>query len=232
MRSFSMRETGLYPAVAEYFTAQGFVVKGEVLGCDLVAVRGEEIAIAELKNNFSTRLLYQAVRRLAITPHVYAAIPKPTRQKPAHWQMMKSLVRRLQLGLLLIQGTEVRCLVEPAEFHARLNTRLRRRLLAEFHGRHIAQNTGGSRGRKLETAYLEAAIHVAALLSRFGPTSPRQLVAQGAPARCQRILYDNYYAWFEKVARGQYRLCRGMQAEIARRYPQIWDYYQKQCDGR
>jgi hypothetical protein len=44
-------ESDLYPVAARYFEERGFTVKGEVCGCDLVAVKGEEIIIAEAQNH-------------------------------------------------------------------------------------------------------------------------------------------------------------------------------------
>jgi hypothetical protein len=45
-------ETSLYRPVKRYLETLGFTVKGEVCGCDLVAVRGDEppiVVIGELK---------------------------------------------------------------------------------------------------------------------------------------------------------------------------------------
>ena len=47
-----MLEHALYPPVKAFLETQGYVVKGEVNGCDLVAIRGEEPpVIVELKND-------------------------------------------------------------------------------------------------------------------------------------------------------------------------------------
>ena len=40
-----MRERSLYPPVKSFLEAQGYEVKGEVNGCDLVAIRGEEAPV-------------------------------------------------------------------------------------------------------------------------------------------------------------------------------------------
>ncbi len=55
-----MREYALYPPVKAFLEAQGYEVKGEVNGCDLVAVRAEEPpVIVELKTAFSLPLVFQ-----------------------------------------------------------------------------------------------------------------------------------------------------------------------------
>ena len=52
-------EADLYPPVEKYFAAQGYSVKGEVLGCDLVAVKGDAVRAppfdsVELMKRYST----------------------------------------------------------------------------------------------------------------------------------------------------------------------------------
>lgn len=221
----TLAEADLYPIIARYFADQGFCVKGEVCGCDLVAVKGESIVVAELKKNFSTKLLYQAVRRLAITDQVYAVTFKPRGQKMAQWQMMKSLARRLHIGLLVVAGEHVTAIAEPGVFHQRVVARHKNRVLKEFHGRRVSVNTGGVTGVKLNTAYLEAAIHISVLLHRYRAMQPAGLVKVGAPANTGRILYHNHYGWFEKNAQGQYKLRAGKARVIARENPAIWQYY-------
>ena len=59
-----MRERSLYPPVKSFLEAQGYEVKGEVNGCDLVAIRGEEApVIVELKTTFSLSLVFQGIAR-------------------------------------------------------------------------------------------------------------------------------------------------------------------------
>lgn len=58
-----MAETALYPAVKRFLEAAGSEVKGEVNGCDVVAVRDAEpvrLAIVEMKRGFNLELLLQA----------------------------------------------------------------------------------------------------------------------------------------------------------------------------
>ena len=55
-----------YPAVKHFLESAGFHVKGEVNGCDAVAVEDGEpqrLAIVEMKRGFSLDLLLQAVER-------------------------------------------------------------------------------------------------------------------------------------------------------------------------
>jgi hypothetical protein len=59
-------ETALYDAVKAFLERQGFEAKGEVCGCDIVAVRGAEapiVVVTELKLGFSPELVLQGVDR-------------------------------------------------------------------------------------------------------------------------------------------------------------------------
>ena len=61
-------ETTLYAPVKRYLERLGFTVKGDVCGCDLVALRGEEppiVVLGELKLAFSLELVLQGVNRTA-----------------------------------------------------------------------------------------------------------------------------------------------------------------------
>ena len=71
------RETSLYGPVKRYLETLGFTVKGEVCGCDLVALRGDEppmVVIGELKLSFSLDLVLQAVARSAACDEVWLAV--------------------------------------------------------------------------------------------------------------------------------------------------------------
>ena len=62
-----MRETSLYPAVKRFLETAGFCVKGEVNGCDVVAVEDgdqQRLAIVEMKRGLNLDLLLQAVERI------------------------------------------------------------------------------------------------------------------------------------------------------------------------
>ena len=221
-------EADLYPVVESFFTAQGYTVKGEVCGCDLVAVKGDTIIVAELKLTFNIKLLYQAVRRLMITDKVYAVIFKPkTRQKMSYWQMMKSLSRRLNVGLLVVDGDKVISIAEPGPFAGKILPRQKNKILREFEGRKVSKNTGGITGKKLQTAYLESAIHISVLLKKHKELKTTELVEMGASEKSSKILYHNHYGWFQKTGRGQYRLKAGVSRMIAAQNPEIWSYYEK-----
>ena len=85
-------ESDLYAPVKALLEGQGYSVKGEVRGCDVVAVRGEDPpVIVELKRGFGMALVLQGVNRLSLSDAVYLAVgawPKNLRE-------VKKLCRRL-----------------------------------------------------------------------------------------------------------------------------------------
>lgn len=227
-KATAVKETDLFDPLARHFIKQGYRVQGEVCGCDLMAVKGDEIVIVELKKAFNVKLLYQAVRRLTITPHVYVAFFRPeTRQKMSFWQMVKSLARRLTIGVFVIDSKqhEIQVLVEPAPFASRRVTKQRQRVLKEFHGRKISENAGGVTGVKLNTAYLENAVHISVILKKHKQLTAARLQELGTNDKTHTTLYRNVYGWFERKGNGVYALKPRISAKIKKEHPKIWDYY-------
>ncbi|MEQ9363164.1 MAG: DUF2161 family putative PD-(D/E)XK-type phosphodiesterase [Leptospirales bacterium] len=221
-----MKESDLYEPLARKFRKQGYKVQGEVCGCDLVAVKDDEIIVVELKKTFNVKLLYQAVRRLAITARVYVAIFRPeARQKMSYWQMIKSLARRLNLGVFVVDGDSVKVLVEPGPFQSRILARQRQKVLKEMHGRRISENAGGVTRTKLNTAYLENAVHISVLLKKHRKLTAAQLQERGANDKTYNTLYRNVYGWFERRDKGVYGLKPRISARIRKEHPKIWEFY-------
>ena len=81
----------------------------------------------------------------------------------------------------------------------------RDRLIKEIQGRQTNLNKGGSRGKKLMTAYREDCIKILWLASRQEYIAPKDGVRLGI-AKSPSILRDNYYGWFQRIARGRYAI--------------------------
>ena len=76
MPDAAVLETALYAPVKVFLEGQGYAVKAEVEGCDVVAVRGDEPpVIVELKTRFSLDLVLQATDRQRLSGQVYVAVP-------------------------------------------------------------------------------------------------------------------------------------------------------------
>jgi hypothetical protein len=207
-RAAAISETDLYAPIAEHLLAQGYTVRSEVQHCDITAVKGEELVVIELKRNFSTALLVQAVKRQRVTDSVYVAIPRPKWSRA--WNGVKQLLRRLELGLILVsldtKTPRVEIAFHPAPHARRKQPRRTRAILREIEHRSGDFNQGGSLRRKLVTAYRERALFVACCLERFGPLSARKLREIGTAPDTYSILFRDVYHWFERVAPGTYDL--------------------------
>jgi hypothetical protein len=197
-------ESDLYAPVKALLEGQGYSVKGEVRGCDVVAVRGAEPpVIVELKRAFGMALVLQAVNRLALSDAVYLAVgiwPKNMRD-------VKKLCRRLGVGLMVVIEDRVDVLLDPAPYQPRKNARRVGRLLGE-HARRVGDpNRGGSSTRvPLMTAYRQEALRCAGLLARNGPMKVAALKLAAEAPKAAAILSQDHYGWFERVERGIYGL--------------------------
>jgi hypothetical protein len=207
-------EAALYSPVKQFLERQGYEVKGEVRGCDLVARRGDEPpVIVELKLRFNLPLVLQGVDRLALTERVYVAVPRPERRArggplaPERPEIRK-LCRRLGLGLMLVglARKTVEILEEPVPYRPRLAKSRALRLLDEFSRRVGDANVGGAVGVPLVTAYRQDALRCARVLSLYGPMRLAALRAVAGVPRAARILQHNVYGWFDRIERGTYRL--------------------------
>ena len=203
-----MAETALYPAVKTFLERAGFDVKGEVGGCDVVAIKADaavHVTIAELKTSVSLDLVLQAVDRLRIADEVWIAVPA-TRRGRDRDRRIHRLCRLLGIGLLAVSVTgrnNVEILADPGPYKPRPDARRRSRLIQE-HTRRIGDPTqGGITRQPIMTAYRQQALACAAVLSR-GDARTRDLRRTVPDAG--RILLRNVYGWFERIDRGVYRL--------------------------
>lgn len=219
-RAEELKETDLYAPVKAFLERSGYEVRGEVAGCDLTAVRDEELVVVELKRVFGLKLLVQAVNRQKAADSVYVAIPKPPRGRfsKSFWDMCH-LLGRLELGLLTVtfRGEEasVEVVLHPQARVATRSAKMRRSIIREFTGRSGDYNIGGSSKRGLVTVYRESALRVACCLEKYGPLSAAELKVLGTGDKTYGILYRNVYGWFERVETGRYGLHKAGKSALA-----------------
>jgi hypothetical protein len=209
-------EVDLYEPVKAFLTAQGYVVRGEVRGCDLVARRGDEKpVIVELKLRFNLALVLQGIERLALTDLVYLAVPRQVSGRretaSADDRLVRKLCRMLGLGLMTVsplarRGRGVEIVLDPLPYRPRQNKRRAAPQRGEHARRHGAQNRGGVRGVPIVTAYRQEALRCAQLLARDGATKVAVLRATGLVPNAGKILLDDVYGWFQRERRGVYGL--------------------------
>ncbi len=228
-------ETDLAKPICDYLVKQGYTVRSEVKDCDISALKDDELIIVELKRSLTIELLIQAVKRQKIADAVYLGVPKPknlvfTRK----WNDLAHLIRRLELGLIYVsfkgKETIVEIPIDPILFDRnrsrQRNANRRTTVIKEINNRHQDLNTGGSKGKKLVTAYREQAVFIACCLERLGPLSPKILREIGTdPKKTLTILSNNHYNWFTNISRGIYGLSEQGKTEI-QIYSQLNNFYQ------
>ena len=211
-----MLETALYPTVKRFLEAAGFQVKGEIRGCDIVAVHDGEapqrLAIVEMKLGFNLDLLLQAVDRMRMADEVWLAVPATGRGRDRDPRVHR-LCRLVGLGLMAVNVARdrVEVLAEPGPYRPRSDPRRRARLLSEHARRRGDPAVGGSTRQPLMTAYRQQAVACAELLLA-GPGRPRDLRTVAPDAG--RILRRNVYGWFERTQPGLYRLTKAGEAAL------------------
>lgn len=215
-------ETDLYQPVHDYLVAQGYTVRSEVRDCDIAAVKDDALVVIELKLKLTLAFLAQGTKRQELTEAVYLAIPRPpNRQKwNAQTKDVRRLLRRLELGLLLVSKHSVEIVFHPLPAERQKRKAKRRVVLEEIENRSADYNQGGSTRKKLVTAYRENAIRIASCLSVLGPCSPAQLRKLGTCEKTHGILYRNVYGWFERQDRGVYALSARGRSELSG-YPEL-----------
>jgi hypothetical protein len=214
-------ETELYAPVKRFLENQGYRIKGEVVSCDIVGVRGDEPPIiVELKLSFCLQVLYQSMDRQKAADIVYVAVPMPeSTAGRRRWRNdlpnMLEICRRLGLGLLAVnQSGRIEPLVDPGPYRPRRCAKRRAALLREFHRRSGDHNIGGSTRRPIVTGYREEALRLAATLARSGPMKVSALKSVSGIDKTAAILQRDVYSWFTRVERGVYTLSQGGQTAL------------------
>ncbi len=228
-------EMDLYIPVQTYFEKLGYKVQAEVNDCDVVAYKEDSIVIIELKLNLNITLLMQAAKRQKMTPNVYIAIERPkTSLRKKRWRDLVHLVRRLELGLILVsfegRRPSLDIVHEPGPFDRKRSMRqsekVRDKLIHEVENRRSNHNVGGSTNVLMMTAYKEMSIQIAYYLDHLGPMSAKDLEKLSTGNKTYGILYNNYYKWFERVGRGVYGLTKKGRKEY-QTFPEVIKLYQK-----
>ncbi|NGO54630.1 DUF2161 family putative PD-(D/E)XK-type phosphodiesterase [Allomesorhizobium camelthorni] len=203
-----MLETSLYAPVKKFLEGLGFAVKGEIGGCDLVALNGDSppvVVVCELKLQFNLELVLQGVDRMAASDEVWLAARLSARGKGRESDArFRNLCRRLGIGLLGVTATDgVEILLSLAAPMPRRDPKRRSRLVNEHKRRQGDPVAGGGSRNPIMTAYRQEALACAAALAD-GPRRPRDLRPDLPNA--YKILRRNVYGWFVGIERGIYGL--------------------------
>ncbi|CDM58628.1 hypothetical protein LPU83_2977 [Rhizobium favelukesii] len=216
-----MMETSLYLPVKSFLEAAGYVVKGEIGGCDLVGLSEGEppvVVVCELKLSFNLELVLQAVDRAVMSDEVWIAarVSAKGRGREAD-KRYRDLCRRLGIGMLGVSDTgQVSVIVSSVSPMPRTNPKRRSRLVKEHQHRRGDPAVGGGSRAPIMTAYRQRALICAAVLNQ-GLVRPRDMKALAPDAG--KILLGNVYGWFERREKGVYALTPAGEAALLR-WPQ------------
>lgn len=216
-----MLETSLYLPVKNFLESLGFAVKGEIGGCDLVALSPDAspiVVVCELKLQFNLELVLQGVDRMAVSDEVWIAARMSARGKGRESdKRFRNLCRRLGLGVLgVFDNGKVEVLLSPVAPTPRRDPRRRSRLVNEHQRRKGDPAAGGGSRVPIMTAYRQEALACAAALAD-GPKRPRELKPSAPNA--QKILHRNVYGWFLRPERGFYELTEEGRQALQRWFP-------------
>ena len=200
-------ETSLYEPVKRYLESAGFAIKGEICGCDLVGLRGDEpplVVVGELKLGFNLELVLQGINRTAACDEIWLAVRVADRRGRERDPRVLKLCRLLGFGLLGVAANgRVEVLVEPGPWRPRRDPNRRARLINEHRRRFGDPVQGGTSKVPIMTAYRQQALACAAWLSK-GPRRTSEI--RSSIPEAPKILLRNVYGWFARVERGVYAL--------------------------
>ncbi|QXZ81312.1 DUF2161 domain-containing phosphodiesterase [Rhizobium sp. L51/94] len=215
-------EKTLYLPVKAFLESAGYRVKGEIGGCDVVGLGGDDpdiVVICELKLTFNLELVLQAVDRASVCDEVWIAARISAKGKGRESDSRyRDLCRRLGFGMLGVSDAGVvSVIVQSVTPMPRTNSKRRSRLVREHQRRRGDPMLGGSTKIPVMTAYRQQALAIAAALEA-GPLRPKdmKLVAPQAGT----ILLRNVYGWFERVEKGVYALTEGGRQAL-QQWPQV-----------
>ncbi|WP_413700814.1 DUF2161 domain-containing phosphodiesterase [Psychromonas sp. KJ10-10] len=206
-----IQESDLYIPIKNHLENLGFEVKGEIKNCDIVAQKGDQLIVIELKLNLNITLLLQAVERFSVADIVYIAIPKQCSLYRKQGKQVKKLIKRLGIGLIIvdIQTTSqyVEVVFDPQDYIPRKNKRKQDALLKEFNQRiGDTQKGGATRAKAGLTAYRQRCIRVAEYLLTHPTAKGAEIKKAIGEEQASGYLQKDYYGWFEKVERGVYKI--------------------------
>lgn len=230
-KAFSERD--MYEPVCNFLKEQGFFVKSEVNGYDVVAQKQNHIIVIELKKSFQLKLVYQAIDRQSVCKEVFVAIPRTDKpQNTKQFKNMIKLLKRLNIGLLTVALDSpvktVDVLLEPVESDIYQNRNKKKKLLLELEGRTGDYNVGGMTRHKIMTAYREKALELCCILQQKDNVSCAFLREIGLSEKHIKMLGTNVYQWYQRVSRGVYCLsCEGKKALEEQEYHKVVEYYRK-----
>ncbi len=203
-------EKDMYPALKDFFETNGYKVNAEVKGCDIVVSKDDYIAVVEMKLHLNITLIYQALDRLDITNNVFIAVKKPKKSFMKERSKMKKLVKKLNIGLILVDLSAiektVEVVVEPITSKKDKNTKKTRSVQKEIKGRRFDNNIGGSNKTKIMTSYKDLSIKLACICEQYTVINSKFLKENFDLENTYPVLYNNFFNFFIIYGKGDFGL--------------------------
>lgn len=230
-------ETDLYEPIKAYLEGEGYRVQAEVKGCDVVATRGEDVLIVELKRQFNLKLLFQAIQRQQVCSSVFLAFPL-TKAMASRKRIneIKALAKRLHLGLMIVHdrpsGYAVEVPLVPDFQVFRVNVKAQKAFLKELYSREHSVNTGGMVKRKIVTAHKERGLAIAAFLRVHGPQNIEAVATYMGQSKAMagQALRANHYGWYLRIEKGIYAFDPSGESDF-RNYGDLVTFYELRAQG-
>ena len=143
------KETDLFPLIKMWLEEQDYKVYAEVKGCDVVARKGKELVLIEIKRTVNMSLVHQIIRRQEVGALVYGAICAPKAYVDKAWSNTIRLFRRLGAGLITVPAATggVEGLMQHVKPAKALREPLEKAYGKDLHGCTMDVNFGGPLGR-------------------------------------------------------------------------------------
>ncbi|WP_089994372.1 DUF2161 domain-containing phosphodiesterase [Cognatiyoonia koreensis] len=203
------RESALYAPVKAYLTRQGYAVKGEVGKVDVVARKGDETVLVELKLSFSLTLFHQGIDRLSLSDSVYLAVEHKT-GKPFARALKDNvkIARRLGLGVMTVRLRDgfVEVHADPGPYAPRKSKKKQAQLRKAFDRLDGDPNAGGATRHGIVTGYRQDALKCARFLAVHGPSKGAKVKDWAEVPTATTIMRNDHYGWFRRVSLGVYDL--------------------------
>lgn len=224
-------EYEMYPYIEEYFSNLGYEMRAEVNCVDVVGVKSDHIIAIEMKLNLSVKLIYQAIERQRYVDDVYIATVA-SKSILKDLDELKKLVKRLQIGLILLHerdsGIYVEIVETPRFSKLIFDVQKQNLLFKEFYGRTVNLNIGGITKNSVATANREKNVNIATILLKTdSELSIKQIRSLTKIQDCAKILQSNFYEFFKRTKKAHYVFNKD--SDRARleynRYPELVEFY-------
>jgi hypothetical protein len=204
-----IKEVELYFPIKKCLESLGFLVQAEINHVDVIAKKGTDLVLVELKTNLNVHVIAQAIDRQSLTDFVYIGIKKPplsTLKGKTHQDKIK-ILKKLSIGLMYVNcNTQTAEIVFDPTVRPHIKKAKKRiKLLNAFLELKHNPNIGGSYHQKMMTVYKKQAMLIGYYLID-GPKKVVEIRKITHIEKTQSILYKNYYGWFESRFRGVYEL--------------------------